>query len=113
MRRRQQFSVSATPSDWAAISARAKEAGMTISRFIVACALEDEDDMRLALSESEQRDLLNRVNRILLTLDDLMAPLPGTDVATREAMAFLVLEAQQRGRRRGATQPGQPDLFDL
>lgn len=113
MRRRQQFSVSATPSDWAAISMRAKEAGMTISRFIVACALEDEDDMRLALSEEEQRDLLNRVNRILLTLDDLMAPLPGTDVTAREAMAFLVLESQQRNRRRGAARPAQPDLFDL
>ena len=112
MRRRQQFSVSATPSDWAAISERAKEAGMTISRFIVACALEDEDDMRLALSEEEQRDLLNRVNRILLTLDDLMAPLPGTDVTVREALAFLVSEARDRGRRGGAAQPGPPDLFD-
>ncbi|MDE0416326.1 MAG: hypothetical protein OXI95_05240 [bacterium] len=111
MRRRQQFSVSATPSDWAAISERAREAGMTISSFIVACALQDEDDMRLALSEEEQRDLLNRVNRILLTLDDLMAPLPGTDVTAREAMAFLVSEAQQRTRR-GAAQPAPPDLFD-
>ena len=112
MRRRQQFSVSATPSDWAAISERAKEAGMTISSFIVACALEDEDDMRLALSEEEQRDLLNRVNRILLTLDDLMAPLPGTDVTAREAMAFLVSEVEERAGRRGAAQPPPPDLFD-
>ena len=112
MRRRQQFSVSATPSDWAAISARAKEAGMTISSFIVACALEDEDDMRLALSEEEQRDLLNRVNRILLTLEDLMAPLPGTDVTTREAVAFLVSEAQERGRRGGVAKPSPPGLFD-
>ncbi len=51
---------------------------MTISRFVAAGTLEDEDDMRLALSEAEQRDLLNRVNRTLLFLEDLMAPLPGS-----------------------------------
>ena len=113
MKRSQQYSVSATPSDWATISARAREAGMTISRFVVSCALEDEDDMRLALSEADQRDLLSRVNRILLTLDDLTAPLPGAEVAAREAMAFLVLEAEERTRRRGETRQNQPDLFDL
>ena len=62
---------------------------MTISAFIVACALEDEDDMRLALSESEQRDLLNRVNRTLLVLEDLLAPLPGSEVTAMEALSFL------------------------
>ena len=67
---------------------------MTISRFVVACALEDEDDMRLALSESEQRDLLNRVNRTLLTLEDLKAPLPGSDVTAKEALSFLYLAAK-------------------
>ncbi len=113
MKRSQQYSVSATPSDWATISARAREAGMTISRFVVSCALEDEDDMRLALSEADQRDLLSRVNRILLTLDDLTAPLPGVEVTAREAMAFLVLEAEERTRRRGETRQNQPDLFDL
>ena len=113
MRRSQQYSVSATPSDWAAISTRSKEAGMTISRFVVSCALEDEDDMRLALSEADQRDLLSRVNRILLTLDDLMALLPGAEVTAREAMAFLVLEAEERTRRRAAKQQNQPDLLDL
>ena len=102
MRRSQQYSVNCTPSDWETISARAKAAGMTISRFVVSCALEDEDDMRLALSEQDQRDLLNRVNRILITLNDLMAPLPGTDIAAREAMAVLCLEVQERLGRHDA-----------
>ena len=57
MRRNQKFSVSARPSDWQEIGRRAKVANMTISDFVVACVLEDEDDMRLALSEAKQRDL--------------------------------------------------------
>ena len=47
MRRNQQFSVSCRPGDREAIRRRAHEAGMSISRFVVAYALEDEDDMRL------------------------------------------------------------------
>lgn len=95
MRRHQQFSVSCRPSDWAEIGRQAKEADMPISRFMVACALEDEDDMRLVLSESEQRDLLNRVNRTLLLLEDLMEPLPGSDVTAMEALSFLYLAARE------------------
>ncbi len=104
MRRNQQFSVSCRPSDWEAIRRRAKEAGMSISRFIVACALEDEDDMRLVLSETEQRDLLNRVNRTLLVLEDLTAPLPGSEVTAMEALSFLYLAAREFQARQG--EPG-------
>ena len=100
MRRNQQFSVSCRPSDWEAIRQRANEAGMTISSFVVACALEDEDDMRLALSETDQRDLLNRVNRTLLTLEDLTAPLPGSDVTAVEALSFLYLAARGYQKKR-------------
>lgn len=106
MRRNQQFSVSCRPSDWEEIGRRAKEAGMAISRFVVACALEDEDDMRLALSESEQRDLLNRVNRTLLVLEDLTEPLPGSEVTAMEALSFLYLAARAFQAQRDAGRPG-------
>ncbi len=102
MRRHQQFSVSCRPSDWEEIGRRAKEAKMTISRFVVACVLEEEDDMRLALSESEQRDLLNRVNRTLLVLEDLLAPLPGSDVTAMEALSFLFSAAREFQARHDA-----------
>ena len=105
MRRHQQFSVSCRPSDWAEIGRRAKEANMTHSRFMVACALEDEDDMRLTLSEAEQRDLLNRVNRTLLLLEDLMEPLPGSDVTAMEALSFLYLAARDFQAQRDAGKP--------
>ena len=106
MRRNQKFSVSARPSDWEEIGRRAKEADMTISRFVVACVLEDEDDMRLALSEAEQRDLLNRVNRILLVLEDLLAPLPGSDVTAMEALSFLFSTAREFQTRHDAGSRG-------
>ena len=80
---------------------------MTTSRFIVACVLEEEDDMRLALSETEQRKLFDRVNRILLVLDDLMAPLPGSDVTAMEALSFLYLAARDFQTRRDTKTRGQ------
>ena len=107
MRRHQQFSVSCRPSDWEEIGRRAKEANMPTSRFVVACALEEEDDMRLALSEAEQRDLLNRVNRILLVLEDLMEPLPESDVTAMEALSFLYLAARDFQTRRDTGSRGQ------
>ena len=107
MRRHQQFSVSCRPSDWAEIGRRAKEAKMTTSRFIVACVLEEEDDMRLALSEAEQRKLFDRVNRILLVLDDLTAPLPGSDVTAMEALSFLYLAARDFQTRRDTANQGK------
>ena len=78
---------------------------MPTSRFVVACALEEEDDMRLALSEAEQRDLLNRVNRILLVLEDLMEPLPGSDVTAMEALSFLYLAARDFQTQRDSREP--------
>ena len=50
---------------------------MSISRLVDACTLKKEDDMRLVLSESDQRDLLSRVNRSMSVLEGLTAPLPG------------------------------------
>ncbi len=105
MRRHQQFSVSCRPSDWKEIGRRAKEADMPISRFVVACVLEEEDDMRLALSEAEQRDLLNRVNRILLVLEELREPLPGSDVTAMEALSFLFSAARDSQAQRDAGRP--------
>ena len=69
---------------------------------MVACALEDEDDMRLTLTEAEQRDLLNRVNRTLLVLEELMEPLPGSDVTAMEALSFLYLAARDFQAQRDA-----------
>ena len=89
MKRAHQHCVTCTDEEWRQIKARAAEAGMKISHFVVRCALDEGPAMRLALSEEEQRALYNRVNLLLLACLDLTAPLPGTEVTPREAVEFL------------------------
>ena len=60
----------------------------------------------LALSEDEQRDLLNRVNRILLVLDELREPLPGSDVTAMEALSVPFSAARDFQAQRDAGRPG-------
>lgn len=62
--------------------------------------------MRLTRSEVEQRDLLSRVNRTLLVLEDLMGPLPGSDVTAMEALSFLYLAARDFQAKRDTGRPG-------
>ncbi len=90
MRRHHQHCVSCTDSEWRAIKSRADEAGMSLSQFVVGCALADDEAVTpLVLTEEEQRRLYSRVNRLLLACLDLTAPLPGTAVTLREAVEFL------------------------
>ena len=90
MRRHHQHCVSCTDSEWRAIKSRVEEAGMSLSQFVVGCALADDETVTpLVLTEEEQRRLYSRVNRLLLACLDLTAPLPGTDVTPREAVEFL------------------------
>ena len=89
MKRHHQHCVSCTDREWEAIRSRAREAGMSLSQFIVGCALAEEAVMPLVLTAEEQRRLYSRVNRLLLACLDLTAPLPGTDVTLREAVEFL------------------------
>ncbi len=89
MKRMRQHCVTCTDEEWREIKARAAEAGMKISHFVVRCALENGPVIRLALSEEEQRRLYSRVNLLLLACQDLTAALPGTEVTLREAVEFL------------------------
>ena len=106
MRRTRQQCVTCTDGEWREIKARAAEAGMKISHFVVRCALEDGPVMRLALTEEEQRRLYNRVNLLLLTCQDLTAVLPGTEVTLREAAEFLLRAGGAPGH---ASLPGPGD----
>jgi len=89
MKRMHQHCVTCTDGEWREIKARAAEAGMKISHFVVRCTLEEEPSPGLALTEDEQRRLYSRVNLLLLACQDLTAALPGTDVTLREAVEFL------------------------
>ena len=106
-----QHTIYCSPADRALIGRRADEAGMSFSRFMVACALHggDEDDgeegPRLVLSEDEQRVLYERVALLDRCNEALLARLPGTEMSALGALAFLAREARARAED-GGGDPG-------
>ena len=121
MRRSQQRCVTCPPSEWRVIQDEARAAGKSTSRYILS-VLESEN--RMELSAKEQRNLRDRMNRLLLLCEDLLRPLPETEVTMGEAVAFLfrdrqaVADAAARRNRRQATarrgpgaEQGMADLF--
>ena len=114
MARSRQYSVSCLPLEWETIRERAAAAGTSVSRFVLGCALDDEAAHRLSLSEEEQRALYNRVNLLLMATQDLLRPLPGSEVTLREAVEFLY-RAERRTRTEPPRNEGQsvlPGLLD-
>ena len=122
MRRAQQRCVTCPPSEWRVIQNEARAAGKSTSRYVVDEILESAN--RMELSAEDLRNLLVRVNRLVLLCDDLLRPLPGTEVTLGEAVAFLFRDRQavaaaparwkrrQPTAQRGArTEQGMADLF--
>ena len=108
--RAQQRSVYSTRAQWAAIGARAVEAGLSVSRFFVGCALDKAEpevaprqdglfDHRLALAEKEQRTLYERVAVLERFAQALLGRAPGAQVSLLEALLVLG----------GATGPDDPE----
>ncbi|MDE0380892.1 MAG: hypothetical protein OXI20_16775 [Rhodospirillales bacterium] len=94
-------SIYCSPENHALIARRAKEAGMSFSRFMIACALhgadeDDEEGPRLVLTEDEQPQLLERVALLNRCNEALLSRLPGTGISALGALAFLIREAQSR-----------------
>ena len=74
----------------AEIRDRAAALGMPVSGFLVACALhEDADEPGLALSEAEQRRLLDRVDRLAMSL--LSAASGGSIERLRQSVELLLM----------------------
>ena len=104
-----QRSIYCSPEDRALIGRRAKAAGMSFSRFMVACALhggeanDREEGPRLVLTGDEQRLLHERVALLDRCNRALLERLPGTEMSALGALAFLVREA------RSSTEDGGED----
>ena len=109
-RRRRQRCVTCKPSEWKAIKARARAAGMDISAFILSRVLDGESPdgpphpeagYPMALTGAEQRRQLELLERLVegsrRFLDEPVVP--GSGATMREAMAFLVLSPD----------PGEPE----
>ena len=80
------------------IEERAEAAGMTVSAFVMACALQNDDlaaealsqKHALVLSEGEQRELLRLVTRLDAGLRRWEVLLPGMALSMDEALGILV-----------------------
>ena len=100
--RARQHTIYCSAADRVLIGRRAEEAGMSFSRFMVACALHggDEDDEvegpGLVLTEDDQRSLYERVALLDRCNEALLSRLPGTEMSALGALAFLVREARGR-----------------
>ena len=98
--RAQQRSVYCTRAQWAEIGTRAAAAGLSVSRLVVGCALDEAEleaaprqdalfDHRLALTEKEQRTLYERVATLERFAQTLLGRAPGAQVSLLEALLVL------------------------
>lgn len=84
-----------TPLERALIRERAAGHRMSVSAFLVACALNDDGDgaspeaPRLAPTGEEERLLFERVEALDRLCDGLYERLPGADISVFGAIAFI------------------------
>ena len=100
------FPVYCTNAEWRRIQGLARDLGITASAFCVRRAL-DRHGHALALSEAEQRRLLEAIEVLLHAAREVLEPLPGNEVTLREAVAFLYLALPESDRQpRGGEDEG-------
>ena len=101
-----QRSVYCTRVEWAEIREHAQAAGLPVSRYLVSCALQDEEpetqpgglfDHSLALSEQEQRTLYERVELLERCSRVMLEKVPGTDISAFEAIGSFTHRPDRRG----------------
>ena len=91
-----------TRAERAEIRERAAALGMSVSGFLVACALHEDaggprrEEPRLVLSEEEQRVLYDRVARLDRVRRALYEELPGMELSLFGAIALLQRARQPR-----------------
>ena len=91
-----------TRAERAEIRERAAALGMSVSGYLVACALHEDaggprrDEPRLVLSEEQQLTLYQRVEEMDRVRRALGESLPGTDLSAFGAIAFIQRAVQSR-----------------
>ena len=94
-----------TGEEQAEIVERARAAAMPVSRYLVACALREDDPpagSAPATAAAEQRELLAVVRRLDASLRALDEPVPGAGWSMLEALALLLRVHRRHGRRGGS-----------
>lgn len=106
MSRARRRSMYCTPAEWAEIAERAEAAGMTISGFLIACALaedaEEMPDTLLALTEEEQRTQFDRIARIDRWAGAMYGRMPGSELSVFQALDVLCRAAGAGSERGGS-----------
>ena len=96
-----------TPQERAAIAQLARQAGMTTSAYMVACALPDDEEAvkgrALVLTEADQRALRECVGRLERCIDALLSPGVDTGLSVLQGLEYLVAERQRRLPPRSGT----------
>lgn len=108
------FSISCTESEWERIREAAERRGVSINDLLVSAALtvdlgpEPAGEPALALSEAEQRRLLERVDRLAETM---LAGAPGASIGRlRRSVALLLWVALDTMVRDGGPERLRPAL---
>ena len=91
-----------TRAEKAEIKERAAALGMTVSGYLVACALHEDaggprrEEPQLVLSEEQQRTLYRRVGEMGEVGDALLLPLPRLGISLFGAIGFIQRALQSR-----------------
>ncbi|MCY3855518.1 MAG: hypothetical protein OXF78_04405 [Rhodospirillales bacterium] len=94
-----------TAGEHAQIVELAAAAGTSVSRYLIACALQDDEaaaQQRLALTPDEQRTLVRQVGRLDALVQGLERPMPGSDLPVLDGVRLLMQVRRRRSRRAGA-----------
>ena len=93
MIRARRRSIYCSPAEWAEIAGKAGAADMSISAFLIACALaedrEEPPDTLLALTEDEQRTQYKRIEYIDRWARAMCERMPGSEFSMLDALDFL------------------------
>ncbi|MCY4300106.1 MAG: hypothetical protein OXC68_00015 [Aestuariivita sp.] len=80
------------PADWERIRARAETVGVSVSEFVMTCALQDRTPAPytpLVLTPQEQRDLVRNVETVRERLEALFHSRTDGDPSVEEALQIL------------------------
>ena len=91
-----------TAGEHAQIVELAATAGTSVSRYLIACALQDVESparQPLVLAADEQRALVRQAARLDTLVAELEQPMPGSDLSVLDGVRLLMRVRRRRSRR--------------
>ncbi len=116
---RARFNISCLESEWERMREAAERRGVSINEYVVSAGLtvaldpEPAEAPALALSEAEQRRLLDRVDRLAEGMLEAAGPGEGSIAWMRQSVGLLVLETLRGMVRQGREHELRPLLEEV